>query len=78
MSPSPSRNGSAAETIHLTEQNFDEALVRPEPGGSESRRSARAAIHAGHRWLPTRLGWLNSQRSGPASIAGTCGAPTKG
>ena len=27
MSPSPSRNGSAAETIHLTEQNFDEALV---------------------------------------------------
>jgi thioredoxin 1 len=26
MSPSPSRNGSVAETIHLTEQNFDEAL----------------------------------------------------
>ena len=27
MSPSPSRNGGVAETIHLTEQNFDEALV---------------------------------------------------
>ena len=26
MSPSPSGNGSVAETIHLTEQNFDEAL----------------------------------------------------
>ena len=27
MSPSPSRNGGVAETIHLTEQNFDEVLV---------------------------------------------------
>jgi len=26
MSPSPSGNGSVAETIHLTEQNFDETL----------------------------------------------------
>jgi thioredoxin 1 len=27
MTPSPGRNGGVAETIHLTEQNFDEALV---------------------------------------------------
>ena len=30
MTPSPSRNGGAAETIHLTEQNFDEALIATE------------------------------------------------
>ena len=30
MSPSPSRNDYVAKTIHLTEQNFDEALVATE------------------------------------------------
>ena len=30
MSPSPGRNGSVAETNHLTERNFDEVLVATE------------------------------------------------
>jgi cyclase len=49
-------------------QNLEEAIAVI-PLGQKYTRMLRA---------PTRLWWLNLQRSEPASTAGTCGAPTKG